>query len=134
MEILCIFIGGAIGALLRYLTYTQIGHSFVATFLVNMLGCFIIGFSAYLFGRNPSHLNKCIKSLLTVGLTGGLTTFSTFVFDLYQFVVNSNIIGLLVYFLLSVLLGICLVSSGINLAYSFMVKIIKSRKGRNING
>ena len=134
MEILCIFIGGALGALLRYLTYTQIDHSFVATFLANMLGCFIIGFSAYLFGRNPSHLNKCIKGLLTVGLAGGLTTFSTFVFDLYQFLLSSNLVGLLVYLLLSVLLGVCLVSLGINLAYSFMVKIIKSRKGRNING
>lgn len=128
MEILSVFIGGALGALLRYFIYTQFKSFYLPTFLVNMLGCFIIGFCAYMFGRKPD--NKYIKSLLTVGFAGGLTTFSTFALDLYRFITLGNFYGLLVYMLGSVLLGICLVSIGINFAYNVMVRIIRLKKNR----
>lgn len=132
MEILSIFIGGALGALLRYCVYNlfdSANYFYVATFIVNMLGCFVIGFASYLFGRRANQLSVCVKSLLTIGLAGGLTTFSTFALDLYKFLLLDNILGFVVYLLTSVLLGVCLVSLGINLAYSFMVSLIKSRKG-----
>lgn len=134
MEILSIFIGGALGALLRYFVYNLFdltNYAYVATFIVNMLGCFIIGFAAYLFGRGANNFTKYMKSLLTIGFAGGLTTFSTFALDLYHFISVGNLLGLFLYLLASVLLGVCLVSAGINLAYSFMVSIIKSRRGRN---
>lgn len=130
MEILCIFIGGAIGALLRYCVYCRFETFYIPTFIVNMLGCFIIGFAAYLFGRGINNFSKCMKSLLTIGLAGGLTTFSTFALDLYRFISIGNMFELFVYLLASVICGVCLVSLGINLAYSFMVSIIKSRRGR----
>ena len=130
MELLCIFIGGAIGALLRYCMYSQFETFYIPTFVVNMLGCFIIGFAAYLFGRGINNFSKCMKSLLTIGLAGGLTTFSTFTLDLYHFISIGNFWGLFIYLFLSVLLGLCLVSVGINCAYNLMVSLIKSRKGR----
>ena len=129
MEILSIFIGGAIGALLRYLIYSQFEPFYIPTFLVNLLGCFIIGFGTYIYGRKHNRLSVCMKNLLTFGLAGGLTTFSTFALDLYKFIVLGNFVGMLVYMLLSVLLGVCCVSLGINLAYSLLVRLIKSRKG-----
>lgn len=133
MEILSIFIGGALGALLRYSIYNLFDTTncfYIATFIVNMLGCFIIGFATYMFGRKSNKLSICAKNFLTMGLAGGLTTFSTFALDFYKFVSLGNITGLLTYMLLSVLLGVCIVSLGINLAYSFMVYRIKSKKGK----
>lgn len=130
MELLCIFIGGAIGALLRYCMYSQFETFYIPTFVVNMLGCFIIGFAAYLFGRGINNFSKCMKSLLTIGFAGGLTTFSTFTLDLYHFISIGNFWELFIYLFLSVLLGLCLVSVGINCAYNLMVSLIKSRKGR----
>lgn len=133
MEILSIFIGGALGALLRccvYNLFESTNFFYVATFLVNMLGCFVIGFATYIFGRKSNKLSTCMKNFLTVGLAGGLTTFSTFALDLYKLIYLGKISTLLIYILVSVLLGVCIVSLGINLAYSFMVSLIKSKKGK----
>lgn len=133
MEFLSVFIGGALGALLRYFVYNLFDaatYFYVATFIVNMVGCFVIGFATYLYGRKKNNLSVCFKNFYTVGIAGGLTTFSTFSLDLYKFVIAGNISGFFVYMLLSVLLGVCIVSLGINLAYSFMVSRIKSEKAK----
>lgn len=135
MEILSIFIGGAIGALLRYCVYNLFESTsffYIATFLVNMIGCFVIGFATYIFGRKANKLSVCMKNFLTIGLAGGLTTFSTFALDLYKFVSLGNISGLFIYMLVSVLLGVCIVSLGINLAYSFMVCKIRYARSKRL--
>lgn len=133
MEILAVFIGGALGALLRYFVYApfnSVDFVYVPTFIVNMVGCFIIGFCAYLFGRRENIFCKNMKAFLVIGLSGGLTTFSTFVFDLYKFISVGNLLGLTLYLFVSILLGLCLVSFGINCAYKLLVCLLKSRKGR----
>lgn len=84
INMLCVGIGGFTGAVLRALTGVAIGKlpwlaSFpFATFLVNVAGSFLIGILLTL----PQVLNSPnLKSFLTAGLLGGLTTFSTFTFD-----------------------------------------------------
>ena len=131
MELLAVFIGGSLGALLRYFIYSQFDTFYIPTFLVNIIGCFVIGFASYLYHRANTRLDKCVKSFITVGLTGGLTTFSTFVLDLYKFISMDNLAGMFIYLILSVFLGLCMVSFGINLAYSLMVSLIRARKGYN---
>ena len=82
LNLAAVFIGGGIGASLRYLM-TELsnkifGFSYAGTFAVNIAGCFLIGLiSGFLINKTnlfPSYL----KPLLTVGFLGGLTTFSTF--------------------------------------------------------
>lgn len=79
--ILYIFLGGGLGSVLRYLfsiliQNTKHGFPF-ATFLVNVLGSFLIGILLAYFQKNNIE-NNPLTSFLVIGFCGGFTTFSTF--------------------------------------------------------
>lgn len=81
-EIIYIFIGGGTGSALRYCVQLLMHERIVpyhfpwATFTVNLLGSFLIGLFYTLSER--FHLSAEVRLLLTTGLCGGFTTFSTF--------------------------------------------------------
>lgn len=112
MQYFSIFIGGAMGALLRYLcslipTWFELP---VGTFLANIIGAFFMGFLT----TNTLHLFKIyplLKKGVTTGILGALTTFSTFQFELYHFIQNGEWLQSVCYFVLSSCLG--LLSCGI---------------------
>jgi CrcB protein len=73
-------VGGAIGAVARHgvdvlLPAAERGFP-VGTFLVNVVGCLIIGALAGLFYRARTH--RLVQPFLGVGILGGFTTFSTY--------------------------------------------------------
>ncbi len=120
LNILYVFLGGGVGSVLRYLVSLVWKHcqdccSCCAstafpwpTLVVNVLGCFLIGlfyqFSS-VWGLSPS-----ARLLLTTGLCGGFTTFSTFSYEGLT-LLRSGLYGTFVlYFLLSLLLGLVAVS------------------------
>lgn len=79
-ELLCVFVGGGAGSVLRYLIAlagARIGCGVPwATLLANGLGCLLIG---VLGGWLPATAaGREWRLLLTVGFCGGFTTFSTF--------------------------------------------------------
>ena len=78
MNALFVFIGGGTGSVLRYLVGLWIGSAAFpwATFAVNAIGSLAIG----LFGGWAARFSwgETTRLLLTVGLCGGFTTFSTF--------------------------------------------------------
>ncbi len=99
---LCVFLGGALGALSRFTVQELFGRwtrlpGWIAILSVNILGCFAIGMcSAWLQGLEASlqfeHLSPLRRyiesqtddhgiSLLVVGFSGAFTTFSTFSLD-----------------------------------------------------
>ncbi len=113
-----IFIGGGLGSVMRFLVsnYTQklwtINSFPLGTFVVNMIGCFLIGvFSAY-FLKVDNHL----KFLLITGFCGGFTTFSTFSAENISLWENGNYVVLVFYVLLSVIIGFGAVYLGLNIA------------------
>ena len=81
-EIIYIFIGGGTGSALRYCVQLLMHERIVpyhfpwATFTVNLLGRFLISLFYALSER--FHLSAEVRLLLTTGLCGGFTTFSTF--------------------------------------------------------
>jgi CrcB protein len=82
-KLLLIGAGGFIGSVVRYLLsgYVQqvsrsIGFPW-GTLAVNLLGCLVIGFLAYL-ADTRGWLPDEARAFLFVGLLGGFTTFSTF--------------------------------------------------------
>ncbi|GAB2844100.1 fluoride efflux transporter CrcB [Actinocorallia aurea] len=116
MTALLVLIGGAFGAVLRYLLDTAVkkraGKAFPwGTLTVNLLGAAILG------GLHGAGVGTSAEALLGTGFCGALTTFSTFELDtvhLYQDgqyvkaginVLASLVLGLVVFGLLYALLS-----------------------------
>lgn len=83
LRLLMIGAGGFVGAILRYAVSGAAQSSFrsvtfpAGTFLVNITGCFAIGF-VYHLAESRGFLTDGGRAFLLVGLLGGYTTFSAF--------------------------------------------------------
>lgn len=115
--ILYIAIGGAIGSVLRYITSVLVAkfwsnHFPLATFIANILGCFLIGlFMGYLLKNQLEDSN--LKWFLITGICGGFTTFSTFSMENYLLLQNQNSFIAFGNILLSIMLGLFAVWMGL---------------------
>jgi len=86
--VLLIAVFGGLGCLTRYYVsgwvYDLFGRSFpYGTFAVNILGAFIIGLIME-FGIRSTLLPVSLRTGLTIGFLGGLTTFSTFSYETFR--------------------------------------------------
>jgi CrcB protein len=82
---LLICLGGAVGTGARYLTAlwaaTALGSSFpFGTLIVNMVGSFLIAFIMHVGGATEL-LSSDARAILTTGVMGGFTTYSTFNYE-----------------------------------------------------
>lgn len=115
-SLLYIFIGGGTGSVLRYLLtigiHNRISTAFPwGTFAVNILGCILIGFFYTLSSR--AHISNELRLLLTIGICGGFTTFSTFSNESLYLLKQGLYATFLAYVIGSVALGILGVMAGI---------------------
>lgn len=101
MTLLSIFIGGGLGAVLRYLIGTLI-HGHWGTFVINVTGAFCIGM-AYHYCSQKTNLTW--KPFIMTGLLGGFTTFSTYMLEFNTLINQSNFTQAVLYLLLSILVG-----------------------------
>lgn len=131
-DALFVALGGSLGALARYgvgllFPHTPGKHFPVATLLVNVVGCLLIGMIGQLVQRfaadasvKPTDaqllLVTTLRQAVIVGFLGGLTTFSAFGWDTTQllleerpFLAFSNIAANLLAGLFAVWLGLMLV-------------------------
>lgn len=81
MKFLLVFLGSGIGGVFRYsisLLFTSSSFKFPwPTFIANAIAAFLVGLF-YALATQKEWLDKNYILLLTVGLCGGLSTFSTF--------------------------------------------------------
>jgi fluoride exporter len=95
-ELGAIFAGGAVGAVLRAVLVKALPHGATgwpwATFAVNVIGCFLLGyFATRLQERLP--ISAYRRPFAGTGLCGALTTFSTMQVELLD-MVRANRAGL----------------------------------------
>lgn len=91
-KILFIAFGSALGGVARYLVgkWAPTFYSFPwGTFIVNIIGCFLIGLIYGLIAKGIN-LSENARLFLTVGFCGGFTTFSTYVHDCYGMMGTSD--------------------------------------------
>lgn len=108
--LLLIGIGSFAGGIARYLLTRWVqGASDSAfpfgTMVVNVTGCLVIGLLYGLFERG-NLMSPDLRLLLTVGLCGGFTTFSTFVHENFTLFGNGNMLHFILYTTLSFGLGL----------------------------
>ncbi len=108
-------IGGAAGAVLRYLVSGWVyrfstGFFPWGTLAINLLGSFIIGLLWGFF--EVSIVSQNLRLFLFMGILGSFTTFSTFSLESFSLLRDGEYGLLLLNVILSVVLGISLVFAG----------------------
>lgn len=118
-QFLLVFLGGGLGSMLRFAIskifngYFQ--HFFLGTFLVNIIGCFLIGLILG-FSLKENLLSQNQTLLLVTGFCGGFTTFSTFAFENHSVLRDGGLVHFALYTIASIVVGIIAVAIGLWLA------------------
>ena len=108
--LLIIGTGSFIGGISRFLTARFVQNTGISafpygTFVVNIIGCFLIGLF-YGLSERGNFMNPEWRMFLTVGFCGGFTTFSTFANENVALLRDGNIFYFALYTSLSVFIGI----------------------------
>lgn len=121
-QVFLVFLGGGVGSALRFLMSRALNpflkNFFLGTFLVNIIGCLLIGLVMGLFTKGKL-LTENQMLLLVAGFCGGFTTFSAFAFEKHSLLKSGEILHFSIYAILSIIIGILAVSLGIWLSRLF---------------
>lgn len=104
---LAIALGGAVGALTRYGVSQAVimtnGTTFapIATVMVNVIGSGIMGV-CYGYLSAGGVMAESVRMFIMVGFLGALTTFSTFSMDIMVSIDRGQMIGAMIYTMVSV--------------------------------
>ncbi|MEC8345738.1 MAG: CrcB family protein [Planctomycetota bacterium] len=117
-QLILVGCGGAVGAMLRLcanqLTVYLWGERFPwGTLIVNLIGCFLLGFVIRL---GAPYVSENIRLAIGVGLLGGLTTFSSFSAEIWIRINSEDWPLAIVTLLANVTGGLLLVGLGAGLA------------------
>lgn len=116
-EMAIVAIGGSVGAVLRFVvagamqrTYAPGGFP-TGTYVVNAIGCFLIGLlMAFFVPKQPQ--SRDLQLLLVTGFLGGLTTFSAFSYETFELMRQDRMGLALSNVVLSVVSGVLAVWAG----------------------
>ena len=116
-----VFIGGGIGAVLRYIVQLIIGksegNSFpFATFTANVIGCILIGLMSIYYFKNKGL--DAYQLFIITGILGGFTTFSSFSIETILMLKNQLYMMAFIYFFLTNFVGL-------GLTYIIFIKGLK---------
>jgi len=110
-QVLLVGLGGFVGSILRYLISSWVPSLIdtialpIGTIVVNIVGCFILGFLSSRADTLPG-FSETTQVFLMVGILGGFTTFSTFGNETAVLLRNGQSLHALANILLQVVPGI----------------------------
>lgn len=117
MNIVLIALGGALGAVSRFLLGNAVSQAVgsalpYGTFVVNVIGCFAMGLLMTII-VDRELLPASWRLLLCVGLLGGFTTFSSFAYEGLMLLNEGRLLAVLAYVGGSVGLGLVAAAAGV---------------------
>lgn len=112
-----IALGSALGGVLRYLLGGLIQRATSGTFpigtlVINITGSFLLGL-LYRYSTDSAAITPEVRAMLTIGLCGGYTTFSTFSYETVRLLEDGEIGRALAYIGLSVVFAVAATMLGI---------------------
>lgn len=123
MNFIMVFIGGGLGAVVRYILNLIMPNSSylpLATLFANFFGC-LFATIVFVYFALKSGLNPTFKIFLITGFCGGLSTLSALSIELLHFIHSDDYIRASIYVIstvivctIAVLLGIFIVRNNIN--------------------
>ncbi len=121
-QLLLVILGGGIGSGLRYLISKYLNPAisgfYLGTFVVNVVGCLVIGLILGASLRNE-YTSPTQTALLATGFCGGFTTFSTFGLEQFLLLREGSYLPLISYTLGSLVAGVLAVWLGFWLSRYF---------------
>ena len=116
-KLIYLAVGGIAGTFARYyfsgFLYQKLGTTFpIGTLIVNLTGCFLIGFLSAIMDEK-FFLGPNSKVLLMVGFCGAYTTFSTYMLETSNLFVESEMLRALLNIILSTVIGFIALRIGI---------------------
>ena len=112
LNIFAVGAGGFVGSVCRYLlSLIPVSEATIfpiKTFIINIIGCIVIGVLAVTASKNIE-MSPQMMLFLKVGLCGGFTTFSTFALESADLMKAGHTGTALLYVLLSVLVGVAVI-------------------------
>ena len=114
-DILRVFLGGGFGAVIRELLVMLIPSESLLSlpvFIANMTASFFVGILAGLISK--SKITGSQSAFLSVGLMGGLSTFSTFIYEIVLQIKTIDAV-LIVYVFLTLAIGLMFVMAGLKI-------------------
>lgn len=119
-NLLIVALGGGLGSALRYAVQETLHKQIenfapYGTFVVNMIGCFLIGLFMG-WAQSEKYLTESTNLLLISGFCGGFTTFSTFAMQSNELMLDQKPLQAILYIGLSVMVGMALAYLGLKLS------------------
>ncbi|KQC31471.1 fluoride efflux transporter CrcB [Flagellimonas eckloniae] len=115
-QVFLVFLGGGFGSVLRYAISkplnTTLQNFFLGTFLVNIIGCLLIGVILGLSSRS-NFLSTNTTLFLATGFCGGFTTYSSFAFEKHSLLKNSDLFNFSMYTIASIAVGVLAIAFGL---------------------
>lgn len=117
MELVLVALGGALGAVCRYLAGNVVSKAVGSalpwgTFLINLGGCFAMGLLMTVIVERGL-LPAAWRLFLCVGLLGGFTTFSSFGYEALMLLTEGKLLAAMGYGCGSLILGMLAAGVGV---------------------
>ena len=117
MNLLIIALGGALGAVSRFLLGNGVSRALgsalpYGTFVINIVGCFAMGLLMTII-VDREMLPATWRLFLCVGFLGGFTTFSSFGYEALMLLTEGRLLAVLAYVGGSVVLGLVAAAAGV---------------------
>tara|TARA_Y100001968_G_scaffold159161_1_gene145552 strand:+ start:2254 stop:2643 length:390 start_codon:yes stop_codon:yes gene_type:complete len=111
-SLLFISLGAIVGSNIRFLIYERLGNIFflrkeLRILIINNFASFLLGLY-YSISINQAYINysKNISLLFSIGFLGSLSTFSTFVYDLFELSFQRNFFKSVKFLIFTISLGL----------------------------